>query len=110
MAEQTPLPYATDPVEIQLSDGKVRRVRFTAGALRRALRDVHKLGDSANHVDTLVAQIWHALLDKSDIKSADELAELIDARAISYLTEKIGEAIKEATPEVPTAPANPVVN
>ncbi len=47
MEDNTPLPYASDPVEIRLIDGKARRIRFTAGAMRRALRDVAKLGDEA---------------------------------------------------------------
>lgn len=114
MADEVVCPYATEPVEIILSDRKVRRVRFTAGALRRASKDLKKLGDDATPVDSLIIHLMHGILpeDRADIKDGDALAELIDARAVSHLSEQVGLALKEASPEKdPTPPApSPTVN
>jgi hypothetical protein len=95
-----PLPYPTDPVEIVLPDGIVRRVRFTAGAVRRARKEIQKRG-LVDALEALPYLLWEGLLDRDGIVDADALAQAIDEidfRGVPYLQKKVEEALKESEP------------
>ena len=102
-----PLPYPIDPFEVYLSDGVLRRLRFTAGALRRGQKDLSGMDRTSEPVPFLVVMLWHGLLDKDGIADQDALAELIDTRGIDYLNERVSLALTDAKPKAnPTTPAS----
>ena len=119
--EPMPIPYPTDPVEIILNDGKARGLRYRASALRR----VQKIQTAAANdpdltsIDVMAQVLYEGLLDKDDIKAPPKsddnehpqpwqgLWELIDSRAMKYLTEKSKEALGQDGPKSnPTLPAS----
>lgn len=99
------IPYPTEPVEVILSDGKARSVRFTAGALKRAGIAVKALGEGAEELDVLICQLFHGIVEKDDL-TIEALYELVDARAVPYL----GEQLAKALPENPTSPVSKAAN
>lgn len=99
------IPYPTEAVEVILSDGKAWRVRFTAGALKRANNAVKALGEAAEELDVLICQLFHGIVDKGDL-TIEGLYELVDARAIPYL----GDQLAKALPQNPTTPVSKAAN
>lgn len=100
-------PYPTEPVVLILSDGVERHLRYTLGALRR-LKGVlgasligGKLGDMDE--DKLPELIAAGLVGEK--LTADQVAELIDARALGYVAQKFMEAFSGGDAERPTAAA-----
>lgn len=114
------LSFPTDPVEIILGDGKVRQLRYPAAALRRLVRDERKQADDPNTtpIDALALKIFHGLVDRAEFKTPEELIvrpegspDLIEARALKYIGERLAEAISGAKPDLdPTFPASPMLN
>jgi hypothetical protein len=112
--------YPTDPVEIVLGDGKVRLLRYPAAALRRLVRDERKQAENpdATPIDAIALKLFHGFVDRGEFKTPEELItrpdgepDLIEARGLKYIGERIQEAISGAKPvENPTSPAGPIVN
>lgn len=110
------LSYPTEPVEIVLGDGKVRHLRYPAAALRRLVRDERKQAEDKDTtpVDALALKLFHGFVDRGEFKTVEELIvrpegqpDLIEARALKYIGEKISEAVTGAKPvENPTLPAS----
>lgn len=109
--------YPTDPVEIVLSDGKARGLRFTAAALRRVAKAHAKLAKDPESIpiDQMAAVLWEGLLDREGIKQVEcscecepctcgSLLGLIDARAIEHLNAQVAKAMP--APKNPPTPVS----
>lgn len=107
------IPYPTDPVLIILSDGVERHLRYTLGALRRLKG---KLGDSltggsfVNLNDDQLPELIAEGLIEGDL-TAEQVADLIDARALAYVGERFMEAfgVDKSTMRPMTAAAETAV-
>ena len=99
----TVLPYPIDPVEIVLSDGVPRRVRYTAAALKRIEKAQKALSADSGMTgfDQIALVIWEGLLDREGLENAEALLDLIDSRAIDYLNERLAEAMPKKNPLTP---------
>jgi hypothetical protein len=99
--------YGTEPVSITLSDGLERRVRFTAAALRRVEKAIKALPpEEQTRMDLLAITLWEGLLDRGGIPDREALLELIDARAIPEINQKIEEVLPERRPNPPIPASN----
>src|ERR1041385_2166023 len=117
--EDPQLTYPITPVEIVLADGKARRLRYPAAALKRMAQARKRLAEdpAAPQIDLRAAILWHGLIDREGISKIEcecgdgveqckcgSLFGLIDARAVNYLNERLGEALpKSKNPPVPAS-------
>ena len=107
--------YAVDPIEVVLADGKVRRLRYPAAALKRLAAALAALGSEATNVDHTATTLWHGLMDRDGIERVECTCEkdpceckslfgLIDARGIPHIQEQIALALPK--PQNPPDPAS----
>jgi hypothetical protein len=82
--------YPTEAVTVNLGDGKERELRYTLATLRR-LRKTFGVpvltGEFFTSIDEskLPELLFEGLADKSEIKDADQLAEMAPVAAFPYL-------------------------
>ena len=98
--------YPTEPVTIDIGDGKEREIRYTLATLRRLKA---KFGASALNGDLLRSLdedrlpelLFEGLQDKSGIPDADALAEMIPPAAVPYLIRQFTAAFTGSFPNAP---------
>jgi hypothetical protein len=100
-------PKLFDPVAVELGDGKTRLLRFSMGALRRAQTRLRELrGDKISifqllspknkeqlSPDEIVVLFHQALRHEDKDLTEEQVEEMIDARQLDYLAEKLAEAM-----------------
>lgn len=104
--------FPTEPVEIILSDGATRTIRFSMGSIRR-LKKTFKLNTSMEvlssiSADTIPEFLMEGLTDKTGVADSDAMADLIDVRRLPYLIECLSRALAESVPAADLSrPADP---
>lgn len=93
----------TDPVEIDLGDGKIRHLRYSLGSMRRLKK---KFGTTLLSADTLRSLdedrladlIFEGLVEKEGL-DIEAMADLIDARRLADIINAFSAAFSGAHPE-----------
>lgn len=95
--------YPTEAVTIDLGDGRERELRYTLATVRR-MRKTFGIpilrGDFFTSLDESVLPevLFEGLVDKSEITDADQLAELMQTRAVKYLVRQFEAAFSGSFP------------
>lgn len=96
--------YPTEAVTIDLGDGKERELRYSLATLRRLRTKFGtailggELFRSTDDMDRLPDILWEGLIDKSEIKDADQMAELIHPAAAPWLIMQFYAALNGSFP------------
>jgi hypothetical protein len=92
----------TEPVEIDLGDGKVRHLRYSLGSMRRLKKQFGKTLMAAETLMSLdedrLADLIHEGLVEKDGLSVDDMADMIDSRRIKDLVEAFSLAFAGSFP------------
>lgn len=100
--------FPTEPIDIVLSDGIPRAIRFSMGSLRRLKKTLAKPTSlevlNSISADTIPEFLMEGLVDKSGVAGIDAMADLIEVRQLPYLIGRLSLALSES---VPTADPNP---
>lgn len=95
------IPYPTEPIPIILSDGKERHLRYTLRAMR-ILKEKFGAsllagGISELDEDRLPALIAAGLIEQD--LTTDQVEDLVDTRALTYLVGQVVKAFAGDTPK-----------
>jgi hypothetical protein len=91
-------PYPTEPTPIDLGDGKKRFLRITLRTLKGIQSQFGTIEPPENRrLEYLIALIVGGLTEHD--LTEDDLLDLIDSRAIRYISEQVAKASSESSLE-----------